>query len=507
MASDRARQQAPLAESVPLVLTAAEAGGERLAAVDAAAERAGLAAGLSLTDARARCPRLVSRPADPEGDRKALAALARWGLRYTPLAAAAPPDALFLDIAGCAHLFGGEAAMLADMRARLARLGYEARTGLADTAGAAWAAARSGEGRDRIVPAGKTGAWLAEQPVSLLRLAPETVEALARLGIRRVGALAALPRASLTARFGRETADRLDQALGRVPEPLDLVAPAPRFAARMAFAEPVGQIADIARAQAELAEVLAGQLAAEGKGARRFALACHRADGHRAEVIVRTGRPGRDSDHLSRLFAEKFRAWEPEFDPGFGIEVITLSAWDIADLADAQLTVPEGGQPAGADGLALARLLDRLAGQPGVHLTRPAFAARHLPERAGRLVPLAQGAQEDAAAAGGPATASGRPARPLTLLPAPEPIEITAEVPEGPPRRMIWRRAAHRIRRAEGPERIAPEWWAARPGAEPPTRDYYRLEDEAGRRFWVFREGLYEGGAARPRWFLHGLFG
>ncbi len=95
---------------------------------------------------------------------------------------------------------------------------------------------------------------------------------------------------------------------------------------------------------------------------------------------------------------------------------------------------------------------------------------------------------------------------PQRLLDRPEAIAVVYATPEGLPRRFVWRRAVHDIARVEGPERIAPEWWR-----EPSTsrlRDYYRVEDQAGRRYWIYREGVIgDGRGGVPDWFIHGLFG
>lgn len=485
-----------------MALTEPGTGGPRLAAVDAAGAAADLHPGMLLTDARALCPGLTAQEHDPAADAKALAALAQWALRYTPLPATDPPDGLFLDISGCAHLFEGEAGMLAKIVTGLAALGYEARAGLADTAGAAWAAARLGKART-IVPAGKTAAWLADKPLSALRLEPRTVEKLARLGIKSAGRLAALPRAALAARFGAGTLDQLDKALGRAEEPLNFAAPAPRYGARRLFAEPLGHLDGIAATARDLAESLSGQLKRAGAGARRFSLTCHRTDNHRAMLEVRAARPCRDAEHIARLVDERLQAWEPEFDPGFGFEALVLAAWGVERLEDGQLTgLAQTEEGVGADPEALARLIDRLANRVA-KVTRPQAKASHIPERGAALAPVLETPDTGTAMA---ARAREGMTRPPMLLARPEPLQVTAEVPDGPPLALIWRRVTHRVRRAEGPERIAPEWWHAAPGAEPPTRDYYRVEDAAGQRFWVFREGLYEGAAPAPRWYMHGLF-
>ncbi len=475
--------------------------------VDRAAADAGLHAGMRLADARALCPDLRTAPADPGADRVALERLARWCTRYSPWTACDGADGILIDISGAAHLFacpeqgrrGGEDAMRDDLAARLARMGITARIAIADTAGAAIALARYGKGG--IAPPGALRAAIAGLPVAALRIAEGTAATLERLGLKRIGQLYDLPRANLARRFGRggaKAADavlhRLDQALGRIFEPVDPLAPVPQWRVHRAFPEPVTDGTALARLLMPLCAALAGRLEADGQGARRLSLSIFRVDGTCQSVVVGTHRPSRDAVHLARLFRERLGV----IDPGFGIDLMMLSADVVAPLAAAQADLT--GRAAHA--LALAELVDRLALRLGAaHIGRIAPYESHVPERAERRVRgLAAPDWADAARPPGPA-------RPLRLLPRPEPIEVMAEVPEGPPRAFRWRCVRHRVARAEGPERIAPEWWRDR-GATAAVRDYYRIEDDAGRRFWVFRAGLYgeEAASGTPRWFLHGLF-
>ena len=337
--------------------------------------------------------------------------------------------------------------------------------------------------------------------MAALRITDETAAALERLGLKRIGDLYDLPRASLARRFGRggvREADavlhRLDEALGRIFEPLDPLLPVPRWRVHRAFPEPVTDNGALEVLFAPLCDALAARLKADGQGARRLSLNVFRVDGTRQGVHVGTHQPSRDAAHLLRLFRERL----PMIDPGFGIDLMILAADVVAPLGDAQADF--SGRA--TEDLALAELIDRLALRLGAdHIGRIAPYASHIPERAERrLRGLSAPPWADAARPPGPV-------RPLRLLPRPEPIEVMAEVPEGPPRAFRWRRLRHRVARAEGPERIAPEWWHDH-GAAAAIRDYYRIEDMDGRRFWVFRAGLYGAAAApgAPRWFLHGLF-
>ncbi|MCP5374220.1 MAG: DNA polymerase Y family protein [Hyphomicrobiales bacterium] len=512
---------------------AAVQGGQRVAAADAAARAAGVAPGQPLADARALAPGLRTLAADPAADTRLVGALADWCGRYTPWTAVdatadegdIDPTAphpfrhgLWLDISGCAHLFGGEAALLADLTGRLARMGFANTAALADTAGAAWAVARFGRDPDRrIVPPGGQRAILAPLPLAALRLPAGTVAALSRVGLRRVDDLLGLPRAPLAARFGTAVARRLDQALGHDAESFVPRRPVPDLRARLAFAEPVSAAGDLAAAAERLLDALCADLERARLGARRLELVGYRVDGGRTGVAVGTSRPLRDPVRLFRLLAGKLE----RLDPGFGIETLVLAA---------PATAPQGAEQADMDGRAargdrLADLLDRLGNRLGPgSLRRLRAGGSHLPERAWRQVPAV--AAPDAppappAAALDPPVAAAADAvppqpRPLHLLPWPEPIEVVAPVPDHPPVLFRWRRVQHRIAAAEGPERIGPEWWHAElPAADvpdpaaavqAPLRDYYRVEDEGGARYWLYREGLYRPGVA-PRWFLHGFFG
>ena len=460
---------------------------------------------MTLADARALVPGLVVEAADPQGDARALAALADWCIRFTPWVALDGADGLVLDVSGCARLFGGEAALLGRVVALVTRLGFTVRAALADTPAAAWAVARfahSADPSDRglpagatIVPTGGAEALLGPLPIAALRLPADTVAALERLGLRHVAALAALPRAPLTARFGAAVGRRLDRALGREAEAVSPRRPVPAYLARRVFTEPLIDHAGIATATDGLIAELTGRLEAEGRGLRRLELALYRVDGGRRTAAVGTARATRDAAHLTRLLAVKLEALEL----GFGVEALTLAAPVTEPLAPAQASFAPGAISADAGGLGA--LVDRLAQRLGpANVVRLAPCPSHTPERAVAAVP-----------AMAPATADGWRAdvhRPLRLLPRPEPIEAVAMVPDAPPVQFRWRGRAHRVARAAGPERLAAEWWRA-PNAETydpdDWRDYYRVEDAAGVRFWLYRHGPY-GPDGMARWYLHGMF-
>lgn len=491
-------------------------GGIRIAAVSAAAAGAGVLSGLPLAEARALLPGLTVAETDPSGDARALDRLADWCGRYTPWIAVDTDSrgggplgggaGLWLDVSGCAHLFGGERSLLEDLLAPLTRFGFAALAALADTPGAAWALARFAVHDDpaRLAAPGGTAAALAPLPVQGLRLPPAVVRDLGHVGLRSIGALQAAPRAPLAARFGKQVLRRLDQALGIADEPLTPRRPLPVLSARLAFAEPIGDGEDIARAADRLIKDLCARLERAGQGARRMELTLYRIDGIVSRAAIGTSQPTRDPVHLRRLFREKL----DRLDAGFGVEVVTVAATETGPLAAIQRRLTLRRPASGLENLA--QLIDRLGNRLGsANVTRLMVRASHLPERACRQAPAATppGKNQETAAFAGDQR-SGQP-RPLVLLPWPEPIAVVAPVPDGPPVMFRRGRRQHRVHTAEGPERIGPEWWREESGIDllqlSRFRDYYRIEDSNGGRFWIYREGLF-----RPdipaRWFLHGLF-
>lgn len=488
---------------MPLVTSRRENNTQRIAALDERAEALGLRAGMGLADARAMHPRIEIVEADPQADRRLLDGLADWCDRYTPLVAIESADGLFLDIAGCAHLFGGEKAMLDDLSWRLFEQGFDARAGLASTPGAAWAAARYLS--HALVEPGMEAEALSPLPLAALRLEDEVRTGLESVGLRRVGAVLAAPRAPLARRFGRILVTRLDQALGRLEETISPRLPVAPLSVERHLAEPVVATEDVERLILVLSRTLKADLERRGEGARRLDLALFRVDGAVRRLSVGSSRPLREPDLIGRLFRERIAALGDELDADCGFELVRLSvpAADRFDNGQADLV---GNLQADEAGLAL--FADRIRARLGeTALAMPRLVQSHLPERAAPLVPAghpAASASRQAAALLQDA-APAVPERPIRLLSRPEPVDvIAAEVPEGPPAHFRWRRALHRVARAEGPERIAPEWW--RDGEDMPTRDYFRIEDEEGRRFWLYRQGLYGASAEAPRWFMHGFF-
>ena len=466
---------------------------QRLAAVDETAAECGAFPGQAMTDALALLPQLTLIAAEPEADAEALSALASWCSRFSPLVAVDAPDGVLIDIEGCAHLWGGEEKLAEALRARLQKENVRARVGIADTFGAAWALARFGSRRIEIA-GDDAQARLAAFPVAALRLSEDMCAQLRRLGLKTIGQIATLPRASLRKRFGAELLLRRGRALGEEDEPLDFLHPPAVFMERRVFAEPIARPEDMQRVVCDLAVSLCARLDEAGLGARRFEVAFHRVDGETAYSAVGMALPARDPKQLARLFTPKLDF----IDPGFGVEVATLHADIVEPLVVAQSDlVAVTAEARNAD---LAPLVDRLRNRLGAdRVWRAAPQVSHVPERAlTHVAPLAAPTKR--------AWAPDRP-RPVRLFQPPQPIEALAVAPDDPPFIFHWQGAAHRVRAAEGPERIAAEWWR-KPWAEEEVdrvRDYYCVEDESGARFWLFRTGLY--GAERPtRWWLHGLF-
>jgi protein ImuB len=549
LAIERWAKASDCAPDQPVVLTVEGTHGPIIHAVTKAAAERGAKAGARLTDARALDPTLVAVAADPAGDEALLQRLAKWAQRWSPLVEVDGPDALRLDVSGVAHLFGGETALVQDVRGLFAAMGLTARVAIAPTAAAAWALAHyspspfRGGGSTRTqcergegpaysllrplsptpLPRGERGLTeqLSSLHVSALRLDPDTVRTLERLGLKTIGALAALPRLALARRFrgAEDVVDALDRAFGRKPEPLTALADNPPPRAMLKLEEPATHPEAAPQALERLIPKLVAELEKRHLGARRLSLHGFRVDGSVASACVSTAIASREPKHLARLLSDKAAA----LDPGFGFDAFVLVA-DWAESVDAaQDSLVE--EPSGERDLA--RLVDRLTVKLGPRaVRRPEPFESHLPERASGWVaainppPEGEGDRRRRWRGVGdlhhaPSTTLLRSAvplpvpgriRPQRLLDRPEAIAVIYATPEGMPRRFVWRRSVHDIARVEGPERIAPEWWRERSTAR--LRDYYRVEDQAGRRYWIYREGLFgDGRGGAPEWYLHGLFG
>ena len=478
---------------LPLVISHRDHGAQRIYALDAQSEALGLRREIGIADARALHPGIEVVEADPAADRKLLEAVADWCDRYTPLVAMdAEGQDLSLDITGCAHLFGGEDALLRDLTTRLSRQGFEPRAGIASTPGAAWAAARFG--LPPISP-GDEAKVLAPLPLFALRLDPALRSGLEGVGLRTVGAVLERPRAPLARRFGKQLLYRVDQALGEVEEALSPRLPVPLLSAERPLVEPISRQEDVEQLILMLASSLRTDLERRQEGARYVQAALFRVDGVTSRIDVGTSVPMREPGAIGRLFSERLSALADRIDAGFGFDLVRLSVLETAPLAAVQATM-DGDRHAGEGDIAF--FADRLHARHGPQiLLRPVPMQSHVPERAVRLAPF-EGDGEI------PASNPCAQERPLRLFAQAERVEVTAEVPEGPPRHFRWRRASYRVVGIEGPERIAPEWWRDEPDTR--SRDYFRVEDDAGRRFWLYREGFYGDPRQPPGWYLQGLF-
>ncbi|TCP39034.1 Y-family DNA polymerase [Rhodovulum marinum] len=534
LAADRLLRRQRGLPPAPFAVIAETAGAQVIAALNPEAEAAGLRPGQPMRDAMAICPGLVTCPADPAGEAAFLAGLVRWAGRFSPWVAAEPPDALVIDITGCAHLFGGEEALIAEIQADCDRLGLGVRAGLADTRGAAWALARfagqraaahrSGDAiaqearatraraakrqpwqrhpplpdaprAPRIAPPGQTRAALAPLPMAALRLPPDTVAGLARLGLHRVADILGMPRAPLARRFGRDLVRRLDQALGAEPEPVSPLRAQPHFAVRLTLPDPIGLEADILAGLDRLLPALCTRLARAGQGARRVRLQAFRCD-HAVETVdIGLAQPTAAPDRIRPLIALKLEA----IDAGPGIDRLRLQAPETEPVhARQHAGHAEAARAATAPGgaeAALADLIGRIGARVGLEaVTRVAPAESHIPEKGWQVL---------AAAWSAPVPdwpARDRP-RPLLIFP-PEPV--TAPDTPTPPARFRWRRRDFATIGAIGPERIAPEWWLDDPAWRSGPRDYWRMDTEGGRRLWLY---YAHGKETSPGWFCQGAFG
>jgi protein ImuB len=522
--TDRLTRQAPCPRnsvpqsSTPLATWTKVKGGQRLAAIDARAEAAGLRCGMTLADARAILPALAVAEAEPDAEAELLAAITDWCRRFTPLAALDPPDGVLLDISGAAHLFGGERALLDEIVAALAAQGFCARAALAPNPALAWALPRFSD-VSLVPPQAPDDALkklIADLPVAALRIEADIVAALAQAGLRRVGDLLMRPRAPIAARFGAGIVARLDALLGLRGDPLSPRFETPAYLVERRFAEGIARREDIEATIADLAHDLCALLERHGEGAREIDVSLFRVDGIVKHLTAGTSRPLREPKLLARLFRERIEAaGEDGLDTGYGFDVVRLAAIAVERALVPQSALAIGMREANeSDHSAdLADLVDRLGARLGLRrVLRLQPQDTHIPEFAVAAIPAAQRRvrstakpKRNEAFAFAAASPSLLPARPLRLFEHPEPIDVIAAVPDSPPVKFRWRRVMHDIAAIEGPERIAPEWWKHEAAAL--TRDYFRAEDVFGQRFWLFREGLYASETARPRWFLHGVFG
>jgi protein ImuB len=453
-------------------------------AVSQEAAEHGLCANTAVALAQASLAGLTVVGADLSADARALERLALWALRYTPLVQADEPDGLALDIGGAAHLFGGEEALLRDLRERFSKKSFLIRTAVSSSRLLSWALTRFGGGT-RIVPPGGEAAAAGGLPVAALGMERGVTDALHRLGFDRIEQLFAAPRAGLARRFGRELLLQLDRIVGREAETLEPISAPQLTCARLIFAEPIAHSAGIEGALGRLADDLCRALYQRGEGARMLDLRCYRIDGEVSALRVRTAAPSREAKHLCRLFAENL----DRIDPGFGIERMVLAAPAAEPITARQLGAEEKNED-------IAGFVDQAAARNGPRsIFRMEPTEQDLPERSFRTVPPLSAPS---------AIGWDRRPRPVQLIAPPQRIDVLALLPDHPPARFTWRGQQRRVVRADGPECIFGEWWQADEEIAL-TRDYYRVEDEAGGRWWLFR--ARDTASGRTEWFVHGVFG
>ncbi len=447
----------------------------------------GIETGMVVSDARAIYPSLKILDDDPKLAERILKSIAKWCIRYTDAVAIDLPNGLILDVSGCAHLWGGEKNYIKDINTRLINRGYDVRATIADTIGAAWAIAHYGD-ISPIVESGKQMEAILPLPPSALRLEEPITDRLMKLGLRKISQFIHMPRVALRRRFGPDLLLKLDQALGNEEEPIKTVQPIEPFRERLPCLEPIVTFTGIEIALERLLEKVCKRLMQEGKGIRKAVFSGYRVDNKIEKIEIGTNRATHNQKHLFKLFAEKIS----DIEPALGIELFMLEAIKTEKLSPKQEKLWDSASGLKAD--AVSELMDRLMNRFGpapIHRYMP--DEHHWPERSFKPASDLHASIESSWIVDRP--------RPILLLPKPQPIEVTAPIPDYPPMLFRYQGELHKIVKADGPERIEPEWWIA----EGLHRDYYSVEDEEGKRYWLFRAGHYAE-EDPPQWFIHGFF-
>ena len=477
----------PELKQVPFVFAITDHHRKVITAVTAAVQSQGIRVGMPVADAKAMLPELQVFDEKPGRSERLLKGLGEWCIRYTPTVAVDLPDGLILDISGCAHLWGGEHTYLKEIVTRLHRSGYDVRAAIADTIGAAWANSRFGQVTP-VIESGQHASALLSLPAAALRLDPIILSRLHKLGLHKIGSFISMPRSALRRRFGEDLLLRLAQALGQAEEYIQPITVPEPWQERLPCLEPICTAAGIEIAIKRLLETLCLRLQKEGKGIRTALLKCYRVDGKIQQIEIGTNRASHHIQHLFKLFELKIASVAP----GLGIELFTLEALKVEELLLSQEAL--WADNPGLDDEGVSELLDRLAAKVGTAVIHRYLPAEHYwPERS---VKPAYAIHEP------PATSwrNDKP-RPIRLLAKPEPVEVTAPVPDYPPLMFRYKGNVHHIRKADGPERIEREWWLE----SGQHRDYYNVEDQDGQRYWLFRLGHYNEEQTRE-WFIHGFF-
>ncbi len=485
LVTDRLLRKQPELKDSPFAMVMPERGRKIVKAVNILAKEKGVYENMVLADCKALVPELTVLDYDANERQKLLTALAEWCIRYSPFISIDLPDVLILDVSGCTHLWGGEESYLKDIHKKFTEFGYTIRSAMADTIGTAWAICHYGENAS-IIETGKEIAVLSTLPPAALRLEQTILDKLDKLGLKTVGSFIKMPNSALRRRFGQTILQRIAQALGEEMEITEPVQPLIPFQERLPSLEPIRTAEGIEIAIKELLQMLCERLQKEMKGLRKCVLTCYRIDGVVVKTEIGTSKPSRNTLHLFKLFENKIATIEPDL----GIELFVMDAPVVEELnssQDALWTV------SGKDESVIAELLDRLSGKTGVHAIHRFLPAEHYwPERSFKNA----------------TSLSEKPSiewrtdlpRPLHILPVPEVIEVSVPIPDYPPLLFIYKGARHKVKKADGPERIEQEWWLQN-GL---YRDYYCVEDEQGARYWLFRSGEYD--SDNVKWFIHGFF-
>ncbi len=479
----------PALKEIPFVVRAPSRGKMLIVAANALAEQNGIRTGMALADARALLPSLEAVDDKPGLTQKLLKRIAEWCIRFTPVVAVDLPDGLLFDSSGCSHLWGGDAAYLSDIRAKLQSKGYSTTIAMADTMGVAWAVARFSTAKNPIavVESGRHMDALFSLPPESLRIEDEVADKLHRLGLKQIRQFINMPRASLRKRFGPHLLLRIDMALGQAIETLEPVIPVAVYQERLPCLEPIATATGIEIALKKLLESLCLSLRKDQQGLRTAIFTCYRIDGKVEQVSIGTHRPTHYVKHIFKLFELKL----PSIEPDLGIELFVLTAPVVEEHLSQQESMWEDSQ--GAHDPRIPELIDRIAGKAGTDVIHRYLPDEHYwPERSFRRAT----SLNEVASSPWPA---GK-LRPLHVLKQPERIDVTAPIPDYPPMVFIYKSKVHHIKRADGPERIEQEWWLQ----QGQHRDYYRVEDEEGNRYWLFRLGHYHD--KTYQWFIHGFF-
>ncbi len=485
LATNRLAKMRPELRGKPFLLYAPEHGRMVIRAASQSLTKEGISPGMVVADVRAILPSVEVLPDENVADEKLLKDLAEWCLRYSPVVATDSPDGLILDISGCPHLWGGELPYIQSITARFRKGGYDVRAAIAETIGAAWAVAHYGK-NGMIIESGRQAEVLFPLPPTALRLESSTLQRMEKLGFRQIGQFIGIPHLNLRRRFGEAMLIRLKQALGTMHEPLQPVQPAPIYLERLPCLEPIRTATGIEIALRRLLESLCERFSREGKGMRTGIFKGYRIDGETVQISIGTNRASRNATRLFKLFELKI----PEIEPALGIELFTLEATLVEEVSETQEAL---WSTANRDQAAISELVDNISGKLGVQaIHRYLPLEHHWPESSVKEISSLEEQPETEWRTDCP--------HPIHLLPEPVPIEVMVVLPDYPPMHFRYKNEVIRIVRADGPERIEQEWWLQ----SGPPRDYYRVEDESGARYWLFRLGLY--GDRKPQWFLHGFF-